>query len=330
MIKNILFIACLLFVLYLSNAKKSPGPLFMWSNKETFTKKKINVLNVDARAVESVLENILSISNKEGDLSPYLNKEIPFPEVVTIFLKPHLSSSKFSISADVYSKDGKGGAYSNLKHAIRSAESSLSVHYSHLQESFATDILAKLSRKLRQTYPNAKEILSSVDQKDKEHFPSADKWVPLSTIEEFLVSGEGTEYLLNGTPDLLIVYFSPKEREEVISSEDKIVGIVSDIVSVSTNNNYVGIFSHDFPEEHVFPTISGGLQQNTIFQSRLTAGDTPANDTIAGTWVPPQMWEAIFIVFILLAALFAGVSVTMSLQIPPKLLDEAMAKKKNK
>jgi len=298
----------------------------MWSNKETFNPKKSNILKVDSDSIESILENIVSISNDESDLSKYLNKDIEFPEVITIFLKPLLSSSKFSISAGVY--NGGKGSYSNLQNLIKNSESSLSVHYSYLKESFATDVLSKFTSKLTEVYPNAKTILASSDKDDVSHFPSTHKWIPISTIEEYLVSGEGKEYVLNGSPDILIVYFSSEDSKEITSNEDKIIGIVSDIVSVSTNKNYIGIFSSDVPEEHTFPSISG--EKDVIFQYNVINNlkATTNSSDIAGTLFPPQMWEAIFTSIIIFVALSIGISCITKLQVPPKLLDEAMAKKK--
>ena len=326
---NKLLILCLLFVVYFASAKKIPGPLFMWSNQQVFNHKKINLMNAESSSVESLLENVVSISNDEGDLSKYLNKETQFPEVITIFLKPHLTSSKFSVSANVYQKGKNGGSYSNLKSILENSDSSLSVHYSNLKDSFAQDVLSKFQNKLREVYPNAKTILSSANKDDVSHFPESHKWIPISTIEEYLVSGEGKEYVLNGTPDILVVYFSTDESLEVVQSEDRIIGIVSDIVSVSTNKNYFGLFSSDVPEEHSFPSISNGFKENTIFQSKFTRDIRSSNDSdIAGTYFPPQIWQAIFVVFVLLFALYVGVYATSGLQIPPKLLDEAMAKKK--
>ena len=326
---NKLLILCLLFVVYFASAKKIPGPLFMWSNQQVFNHKKINLMNAESSSVESLLENIVSISNDEGDLSKYLNKETQFPEVITIFLKPHLTSSKFSVSANVYQKGKKGGSYSNLKSILENSDSTLSVHYSNLKDSFAQDVLSKFQNKLREVYPNAKTILSSANKDDVSHFPESHKWIPISTIEEYLVSGEGKEYVLNGTPDILVVYFSTEERQEVISSEDRIIGIVSNVVSVSTNKNYIGLFSSDVPEEHTFPSISEGLKDNNFYSSKIASNIRSSNDSdVAGTYFPPQMWQAIIVVFIILMALFIGVNTTMQLQIPPKLLDEAMAKKK--
>jgi len=296
----------------------------------TFTPNIVNLMNAESDSVESILENIVSISNSEGDLNKYLNKDTSFPEVITIFLKPSLTSSKFSVSADVYN-GGKDGSYKNLQNLVKSSQSSLSVHYSYLKESFAMDVLSKFTSKISEIYPNSKTILSSADKKDVEHFPSTHKWIPISTIEEFLVSGEGKDYVLNGTPDILIVYFSNDESKEVISSEDGVIGIVSDIVSVSTNKNSICIFSSDFPEQHDFPSISNNALKETIFQYKSKNIRRSSNDSdIAGTYFPPQMWQAIFVVIVLLIAFFIGLSAASSLQIPPKLLDEQMAKRKNK
>jgi len=250
--------------------------------------------------------------------------------VITIFLKPTLTSSKFSVSADVYN-GGKEGSYKNLQNLVKSSQSSLSVHYSYLKDSFASDVLSKFTDKIAQVYPNAKTILSSSDKKDVEHFPSPHKWVPISTIEQFLASGEGEDYVLNGTPDILIVYLSNDDSKEVITSEDNLIGIVSDIVSVSTNKNSIGIFSSDVPEEHDFPSIYNNALKGTVFQYKSQHIRDSTNDSdIAGTYFPPQMWQAIFVSIVLLIAFFIGLNATSSLQIPPKLLDEQMAKKKNK
>eukprot|EP01091_Cochliopodium_minus_P005101 TRINITY_DN15081_c0_g1_i1.p1 TRINITY_DN15081_c0_g1~~TRINITY_DN15081_c0_g1_i1.p1 ORF type:complete len:328 (-),score=101.42 TRINITY_DN15081_c0_g1_i1:54-1037(-) len=326
---KLLAILLLIFVVYIASATKSPGPLFMWSNQKTFTPHKVNIMKSKSDSIENILENILSISNDEGDLKKYLHKEVPLPEVITIFLKPTLTSTKFSQSADVYN-GGKDGSFTNLQNLVQNSKSSLSVHYSHLKESFATDVLSKLTSKINGNYPNAKIILSSVHKSDVSHFPSTHKWIPLSTLEEYLASGEGKEYVLNGTPDILIVYLSKDESKEMISKEDNIIGIVSNIVSVETQHNSIGIFSSDVPEEHDF-SISNNALKETVFQyNNKQQIRRASNDSdYAGTYFPPQMWQAIFVVIVLLIAFFIGLSATSSLQIPPKLLDEKMAKKKN-
>jgi len=306
---------------------KSPGPLFMWSDREIFISSQSKIGYAKSEAVEELMENIAAISNKKGSLNKYLSKESPFPEVIAIFLKPHLTNSKFSSWANVYDqKDKNGGSLANVKNLFENSKSSLAIHYSYLKEFFASDILSTFNVKLSKAYPKSSSFLFSNNKQDERHFPLVNEnWVSLSKAEEFLVSAEGKKIMQNGEPDLLVFYLSAEETKEVVTAEDSIIGSVSNILNIASNHNYLAIFTADVPEEHNYPSLH---KESTVRYELIRKIDTSTNSTIAGTFFPPSMWEAIFGSFIIIVGMSVGISCIMSLQNPPKLLDEAMAKKK--
>jgi len=154
-----------------------------------------------------------------------------------------------------------------------------------------------------------------------------ENWVSLSKAEEFLVSSEGKKMMQNGEPDLLVFYLSADETKDVVTAEDSIIGSVSNILNIASNHNYLAIFTADVPEEHNYPSLHNVKESNVRYElARMI--NSSNNSTIAGTYFPPSMWEAIFGSFIIIVGMSVGISCIMSLQNPPKLLDEAMAKKK--
>jgi len=334
--KGLLIVCLLISLVYVAFTAKSPGPLFMWSDKEIFRASRINVGYANSDAVGELLACIVGFKNEnKGSLHKYLNKDVPVPEAILLFLKPHLTSSKFSVWANVYnSKQKNGGALANLKNLYENSKSSLSIHYSYLKESFAEDVLKQFVAELQESHPDSKSVLFSQSKSDDQHFPLLQhKWISLDKAEEYLVSGEGKELLKDGNPNLLIFYFSSDETHEIITGEDSIMGSITNVVNIATDHNYLAIYSSDVPEAHTYNSISSNEKQNIFLRSSNSFIMNPAatnSSDVAGTYFPPQMWQAIFASLIIIVALSIGLSCTMGLQTPPKLLDEAMAKKKNK
>lgn len=319
----------LLSFIFIGIATKTPSPLLAWSGKKLFTKQKVLLGRLNTNEFINTLEAISGLKDKKE--SKINLQKVESPEVIAFFLKPKLSNSEFSRLANVYSSDRNGGSLSNLMTLIDNSESSLSVHYSFKKISFIEDVISKLSKDILSKSEGASIVVSSERRSDIPLLVgNHGKWLSLDHFEDYISSEEGRKLMSNGKTDVIVYYLSEEINDDKVSQEDRAIGRISRVIEVATNGNFFSVFSSDMAsKKRSFDPIQSFdiAPQKRLPMNMPTNMNSNSSVEIAGTYFPAPIWESIFSVIILLIAMMIGSYCISGIQVPPKLLDEAMAKK---
>jgi len=235
------------------------SPVLMWSNKNAFALK--NEQKVD----------VLSANNVESILSDAFKAN---PEVVVVFVEPHLRTEQLSILADAYQSHPTGGAFSHLKSAIENSVSSVVVPYVSVQteESLASEIVSGVLSHVN----NAKVIVGRAEGSTV--LASLNSKAQTFTLQQLSakLNDRTWDVLSNGVVDVVVVCFNApaahlgdKEAADQYKQDDAFVGSV---VSALQQTSYVAVFTADKPVADIQYSFPASSETMKIFEERNIQG----------------------------------------------------------
>jgi len=180
-------VSLLSIALAFTTTSSAQGIVFAWSNYGVFN-------GVNLQEVSDVECNQISraVSHKDSGISKYIGASKAVPEVLVVFVQPHLGAREFPVLAQAYASRPNGGAFHKLKEFLETSSSSLSIPNAH-------DSRNHLSENFPQYLQRDFKVDSIITAGDGQSM----------SIEQLLEKLNGNwEILNNGKTDLIVVRFS--------------------------------------------------------------------------------------------------------------------------
>jgi hypothetical protein len=249
-----LFVALFVHQFATIAAERSFVPTFLWSGSSTFKQSSFQLLDeVSADDISGVVNKFVGEDKQvEDSLLGHMN-DASSPEVVAVFVYDQLRTEQVSELSGATDLDSNGGAFSNLKAALDSSRSSLSVPYTRGSE-------GSFVNKLRPAVQGA-TLVSGF-----EHFSEGE----IVSINDLL--SRFNELASNGVPDLLVVNLGT-----LSPAQDELLGKVCKSLNEMTQGNFVAVVTADstsIMEDHIqrsFETTQHAQREQIAHRRRLQA-----------------------------------------------------------
>lgn len=295
-------------ILCLNQVLSTTSPVFMWSNTKAF--KGHNLQEVNILSANDIVQGL---QHKNSQISKYITPTSEKPELIVIFVEPKISTEQIPVLAHSYQSKPNGGAFSNLKKHVESAESSLTVPYTTSSEdvTVSTEIVNSFISQL----PKGAQVhlygdnIQSISQVNK--LP-VDQPINVNSLNGALN---------NGVTDILVINFNAPSIKHLndessvhakYAADDAILGeIMGQIQTV----NYFAIFTSNTGTPLVKVVSEPQDNEHIVHQLNQFALNYGQNgDILYTTYWPAGIIEALLIMAPFLGILLIGVCCTLQLQ----------------
>lgn len=277
----------------------SDVPLFMWSGEKYIIGKNLAISTELATPdVEYLFESIVTRNAVPTPFTSVLHN--PYPEVLVIFLEPHLSLTQLSSCSElptlksVMQVSSAGSFYAPYVGVSDSLSSSV-IQTAYLVDKSASVFYAGKGAKL---LPELKSRVPKV------------KAVSLNNLQKTLSS---SKIYNNGVVDLVIVHLDTEDSTDKLSRSNEIIFAVNSFVSDKTAN-YVAVYTG-------LSSYENDSQKRVLMELEMIVDDLSDNSTnVTGTWFqiffPGWFWEITVVFLFLIPIVITGFFQLMSIQTP--------------
>jgi len=290
------------------------SPLLLWSNTNYFTSRNEQIVPlVSTDDIEAAFQQ----SNKENAIKNFVNANVK-PEVIAVFIQPHLKTTELITFSDARNAQPNGGAFKNLKRFVETSPSSLVLPYvfstHNIQErpNIGTVIVDDIIKHL----PSSANVIVASNDAEVATIKSIEKVKVISLNELSKMAHQSHwDILSNGVTDVIVVYLDKADQDnsrEVINAGDD---YMNNIVASLKRANYVAAFTADSPVDSIhqsFPSTHPVLQRFAAsVQQVLDETYVATNDD---GLMPDSIVEALLVMLPFLIILFVGVCCTYNIQ----------------
>jgi len=275
-----------------------PMPAFIWSpNAGVLSSPNTEVTqSFSASDLASFIKYTAGVSDQvPAELGSYLPAVRAAPEMVLVFVQPKLNTAEVSRYGQAFDPVSHGGAFSNLKGAIESSGSALSLPYVYRTDEM--DLVSQLQETAN---------IHTVDAEDAPAYLHGNQWLMHDKKTDVLVVKFGAPGKQHASEQLRIKF----------ADDDKLMAQILAKTDAATEGDFMAVLTANSPGHSLAAKRASAIAQEQSQLLQTKARLKKASGSTGYLYTTPGILSGLLVSFVLLIILSIGIMAMMALDTP--------------